>query len=56
MLMIALFLSMSYMETDAITPKIVGSTMFRVGSGVQMDAATTNKVGTCSASWERHNL
>lgn len=34
MLMIALLLSMSYMETDAITPKIVGPTIFRVVASV----------------------
>lgn len=34
MLMIALLLSMSYMQTDAITPKIVGSTIFRVVASV----------------------
>ena len=27
----------------------------RVGSGVQTDATTPNKVGTCSASWEGYN-
>ena len=34
MLMIALLLSMSYMETDAITPKIVRPTIFRVVASV----------------------
>ena len=33
----------------------VGSCCVRVGSGVQTDATTPNNVGTCSASWERHN-
>ena len=27
----------------------------RVGSGVQTDATTPNKFGTCSASWEEYN-
>ena len=27
----------------------------RVGSGVQTDATTANKFGTCSASWEEYN-
>ena len=34
MLMIALLLSMSYMQTDAVTPKIGGPTMFRVVASV----------------------
>ena len=34
MLMIVLLLSMSYMETDAITPKIVGLSIFRVVASV----------------------
>ena len=34
MLMITLLLSMSYMETDAITLKIVGPTIFRVVASV----------------------
>ena len=33
----------------------VGSCCVRVGSGVQTDATTPNKFGTCSASWEEYN-
>ena len=33
----------------------VGSCCVRVGSGVQTDATTPIKFGTCSASWEEHN-
>ena len=33
----------------------VGSCCVRVGSGVQTDALTPNKFGTCSASWEEYN-
>ena len=35
--------------------KNVGNCSVRVGSGVQTDATTTNKFGTCSASWEEYN-
>ena len=33
----------------------VGSCCVRVGTGVQTDATTPNKFGTCSASWEGYN-
>ena len=33
----------------------VGSCCMHVGSGVQTDATTPNKFGTCSASWEEYN-
>ena len=33
----------------------VGGCCVRVGSGVQTDATTPNKFGTCSASWEEYN-
>ena len=33
----------------------VGSCWVRVSSGVQTDATTPNKFGTCSASWEEYN-
>ena len=33
----------------------VGSCCVRVGSGMQTDATTPNKLGTCSASWEEYN-
>jgi len=33
----------------------VGSCCVRTGSGVQTDATTPNKFGTCSASWEEYN-
>ena len=46
---------LSYVQTDATTPNIVGSYRVRVGSGVQKDATTLNNVGTCSASWEEYN-
>ena len=46
----------SYVQTDAITPNIVGQTMLGVvGSGGQRDATTPNNVGTCSALWDGYN-
>ena len=39
----------SYVQTDALTPKIVGSCCVRVGSDVQTDGTTLKNVGTCSA-------
>ena len=33
----------------------VGNCCVRVGSGLQTDATTPDKVGTCSASWEGYN-
>ena len=47
--------ALSYVQTDATTPNIVGSCCVRIGSGVQTDATTPNNVGTCSASWEGYN-
>ena len=46
---------LSYVQTKATTPNIVGSCCVRVGSGVQTDATTPNNVGICSASWEGYN-
>ena len=45
----------SYEQTDALTPKIVGSCCVRVGSDVQTDGTTLKNVGTCSALWEGYN-
>ena len=52
--------SLSYVQTDATIPNIVGSNnvescCVRVGSGVRKDATTPNNVGTCSALWEGSN-
>ena len=47
--------ALSYVQTDATTPNIVGSCCVRIGSGVKTDATTPNNVGTCSASWEGYN-
>ena len=33
----------------------VGSCCVGIGSGVQTDLTTPNKLGTCSASWEQYN-